>query len=98
VHSTKSFFSRIASTPWRDRPETGSWHYADIEVTSTGYDAARDCPNDAVVTQVQRDAAIVGDKTLAKPHFEDLTVAIVELVKKKGQPNQGCPSQGVRTR
>ena len=52
----------------RDRPETGPWHYVDIEITYAGYDASRDCPNDAcVVAQVQKDAIIVGDRTLTQP-------------------------------
>jgi hypothetical protein len=39
-----------------------------IEITSAGYDAARDCPNEAcVVAQVQEDAAIVRDKAPALP-------------------------------
>lgn len=48
----------------RDRPETGPWHYVDIEIGSTGYDAARDCPNDnCVVAQIVKDEALIADKT-----------------------------------
>ena len=44
------------------------WHYVNIKIMNTGYDAARDCQNDAcVVAQIQKDAAIVGDRTLAQP-------------------------------
>jgi hypothetical protein len=52
----------------RGRPETAPWHYVDIEITSSGYDAARDCADEGcVVAQAQKDAVIVGDKTLARP-------------------------------
>jgi hypothetical protein len=71
----------------RDRPETGPWHYVDIEITSAGYDAARDCPNDAcVVAQVQRDAAIVGDRTLAQPVRAEALNFLIHFVGDMHQP------------
>lgn len=71
----------------RDRPETGPWHYVNIEITSAGYDAARDCPNDAcVVAQVQRDAAIVGDKTLAHPVRAEALRFLIHFVGDLHQP------------
>jgi len=64
--STMADVSTWADKIRRDRLETGPWHYANIQITSAGYDAARDCPNDAcVVAQFQKDAAIVSGKTLA---------------------------------
>src|SRR5690242_2941238 len=65
--------SMVTASTWADeirptRQETRPWHYVDIEITSSGYDAARDCPNDAcVVAQVKRDVAIIGNRWLAKP-------------------------------
>jgi hypothetical protein len=45
-----------------DRPETGAWHYVNIELGSGGYKAARDCPGgDCVVAQINRDTAILSD-------------------------------------
>src|SRR5690349_2181171 len=31
------------------RRETAPWHYVNIEIDSSGYDAVRDCPDDACV-------------------------------------------------
>ena len=43
-----------------DRPETAAWHYVNIEIGSSGYNAARDCPGgNCVVAQINRDAAIL---------------------------------------
>jgi hypothetical protein len=37
------------------RPETARWHYVDIPLDAAGYDAARDCPQNAcVVAQIER--------------------------------------------
>ena len=71
----------------RERPETAPWHYVDIEITSDGYDAARDCPNDAcVVAQVQKDAAIVGDKMLAEPVRAEALRFLIHFVGDLHQP------------
>src|SRR5690349_10165476 len=40
----------VTASTWADeirptRPETRRWHYVNIELNSTAYDAARDCPN-----------------------------------------------------
>ena len=44
-----------------DRPDTAPWHYVNIPIGSSGYDAARDCPKgDCVVGQIARDIRIVG--------------------------------------
>src|ERR1022692_1386548 len=44
----------IRASTWADeirpsRPQTAPWHYVNIEITSTGYGAASDCPNVACV-------------------------------------------------
>jgi hypothetical protein len=71
----------------RYRPETAPWHYVDIEITSAGYDAASDCPNDAcVVAQVQREVAIVGDKTLAQPVRAEALRFLIHFVGDVHQP------------
>jgi hypothetical protein len=61
-----------AST-WADyirlsRPDTAPWHYVNIEISASGYNAATDCPADnCVVAQVQKDARLVADRQLATP-------------------------------
>jgi hypothetical protein len=45
-----------------DRPDTGPWHYVNIELGSGGYNAARDCPGgNCVVAQINRDIAVLSD-------------------------------------
>src|SRR5205085_6268675 len=46
------------------RPETALWHFVDIPLSAPAYDAARDCVGgNCVVAQIQRFAAILGDRT-----------------------------------
>jgi hypothetical protein len=46
--------------------ETAPWHFVDIPLSASGYNASRDCAGDAcVVAQIQHFAAILGDKTAA---------------------------------
>jgi hypothetical protein len=59
----------------------------DIEITSAGYNAARDCPNDAcVVTQVRKDTAIVGDRALAQPVRAEALRFLIHFVGDLHQP------------
>jgi len=79
--------STWADTIRRDRPETAPWHYVDIEITSAGYDAARNCPNDAcVVAQIQKDTSMVGDKTLAQPVRAEALRFLIHFVGDLHQP------------
>lgn len=77
---------------WADeiRPErrgTAPWHFVDIEIDSSGYDAARDCANnDCVVAQVTRDALIIGDKSLAKPVRAEALRFLIHFVGDETQP------------
>lgn len=85
--STMADVSTWADKIRRGRPETGPWHYVNIEITSAGYDAPRDCPNDAcVVAQVQRDAAIVSDRTLAQPVRAEALRFLIHFVGDLHQP------------
>ncbi|MDR3499931.1 MAG: S1/P1 nuclease [Parvibaculum sp.] len=71
----------------RVRPETAPWHYVDIEIASAGYDPARDCPNDAcVVAQIQKDAVIIGDKSLAQPVRAEALRFLIHFVGDVHQP------------
>jgi hypothetical protein len=51
------------------RPETARWHYVNIPLTATAYDAARDCQpspqGDCILAAIDRFAAILADR--AKP-------------------------------
>ena len=82
----------IQTSTWADeirpnRPETAPRHYANIEITSTGYDAARDCPNDdCVVGQVERDARIIGDPAISKPVRADALRFLIHFVGDMHQP------------
>lgn len=69
------------------RKETGPWHYVDIPITADGYDAARDCKDDAcVVAQITREIAIVKDKTLAKPVRAEALKFLIHFVGDIHQP------------
>jgi nuclease S1 len=59
----------IAST-WADeirpsRHETGPWHYVNIPISSNGYDATRNCPdNNCVIAQIKADKDRIADPHL----------------------------------
>jgi S1/P1 Nuclease len=45
------------------QPETGPWHYVDIPVNTSSFDAARDCPNgNCVVAKIEEFARILANK------------------------------------
>lgn len=47
----------------RYRRETAPWHYVDIEITSQGYNAQRDChEGNCVVAQIGKDIRVLGDR------------------------------------
>src|SRR5580692_10642005 len=69
------------------RHETSPWHYVDIEIDSTGYDPARDCPTgDCVVAQIERDERIVGDRSLAMPVRAEALKFLIHFVGDLHQP------------
>jgi len=82
----------IGVSTWADeirpsRPETAPWHYVDIESTSPGYDAARDCPDSAcVVAQIERDAKIIGDPAISKPIRAEALRFLIHFVGDLHQP------------
>ncbi len=70
-----------------DRPDTAPWHYVNIPVGSSGYNAARDCPqDDCVVGQIERDIRIVGDRSLAKPIRAEALRFLIHFVGDVHQP------------
>jgi hypothetical protein len=85
--TTMADISTWADKIRRDRPETAPWHYVNIEITSAGCDAARDCPDDAcVVAQVQRDTAVVGNRTLAQSVRAEALRFLIHFVGDLHQP------------
>ncbi|HET7084403.1 MAG TPA: S1/P1 nuclease [Rhizomicrobium sp.] len=60
----------VHDSSWADeirdrRPETARWHYVDIPLGASGYDARRDCPRqDCVVAQIENDFHVLGDSRL----------------------------------
>ena len=81
-----------AVSTWADeirdqRPGTGRWHYVDIEITSAGYDPARDCPGgNCVVAQIARDERLVADTRLAKPARAEALRFLIHFVGDLHQP------------
>jgi hypothetical protein len=69
------------------RKDTGPWHYVDIPITADGYDTARDCKDDAcVVAQINREVAVLKDKTLAKPVRAEALKFLIHFVGDIHQP------------
>ncbi|HEY6515570.1 MAG TPA: S1/P1 nuclease [Steroidobacteraceae bacterium] len=69
------------------RPETGRWHYVDIEISAKGYDAARDCPGgDCVVAQILKDERLVADSRLATPARAEALRFLIHFVGDLHQP------------
>lgn len=71
----------------RDRPDTAPWHYVNIPIGSSGYNAARDCPQaDCVVGQIERDIRIVGDPSIAKSVRAEALKFLIHFVGDVHQP------------
>ena len=82
----------IAEADWADeirdrRPETARWHYVNIPVSATGYDARRDCRSgDCVVAQIGRDLAVLGNPGLPRPRRAEALRFLIHLVADIHQP------------
>lgn len=71
----------------RDRPATGPWHYVNIPVTETRYDAAKYCKDgDCVVGALERQIALLGDRTRPKAERAEALKWVVHLVGDLHQP------------
>jgi hypothetical protein len=88
--SLAQHLDQIAS--WPDavrpfRPETAPWHFVDIPLSVPGYDANRDCVGgNCVVAQIQRFAAVLGDRTAAPPARLEALKFLVHFVGDIHQP------------
>jgi hypothetical protein len=82
----------MEASTWADeirlkRPDTARWHFADIPVEATNYDARRDCRNgDCVVAQIEKDARIVGDRQLVPPVRAEALRFLIHFVGDLHQP------------
>ena len=69
------------------RRDTAPWHYVNIEITASGYNATTDCPaEDCVVAQVEKDARIIADHQLAKPVRAEALRFLIHFVGDLHQP------------
>lgn len=77
-------------------PETAPWHFVDIPLLASGYDANRDCKNEAcVVAQIQHFAAVLADKTAAPSDRLTALKFVVHFVGDIHQPLH-CEDNGDR--
>jgi hypothetical protein len=82
----------IHDANWADevreqRPETGRWHYVDIPLGATGYDARRDCrAGDCVVAQIDKDHRVLADAHAPRPARAEALRFLVHFVGDIHQP------------
>ncbi len=81
-----------AVSTWADeirdeRPETERWHFVDIEISTAGYDAARDCPGgNCVVAQIRKDERLVAEARLPSPARAEALRFLIHFVGDIHQP------------
>ena len=69
------------------RRETAPWHYVNIEIDSNGYNAARDCPDDAcVVAQIEHEEKVIGDTSISKPIRAEALRFLIHFIGDLHQP------------
>jgi S1/P1 Nuclease len=69
------------------RKETGPWHYVDIPLEADGYDAARDCVNDAcIVTKIPHFTHILADASASPQDRLEALKWVVHFVGDISQP------------
>jgi hypothetical protein len=82
----------VEAASWADdirhsRRDTGSWHYVDIPISASGYDAKRDCPqNDCILAQIEREMSILRDKRLAPPVRTEALKFLIHFIGDIHQP------------
>jgi hypothetical protein len=71
----------------QDRPETGPWHYVNIPVDATGYDAARDGKNgNNVIDAINKFEKVLGDPTAPLPERAEALKFVVHFCGDIHQP------------
>lgn len=82
----------VADANWADeirdqRPETSRWHYVNIPVRASGYEARRDCPmGDCIVARIGREMAVLANRKLAPAHRAEALRFVIHLVGDLHQP------------
>ncbi len=80
----------VASVPdWLGRalPDTKPWHYVNIELSSPGYDAGRDCPSgDCIVAAIARFEDVLRDRHAAKSARAEALMWLIHLLGDLHQP------------
>ena len=88
----ESLSAMIAASTYADeirpnRRETAPWHYVNIEIDSNGYNAARDCPDDAcVVAQIEHEESVIGDASISKPIRAEALRFLIHFIGDLHQP------------
>jgi hypothetical protein len=69
------------------RRETASWHFVDIPISASGYDASRDCPHgDCVVEKTEELVAKLADRSLPPQQRLEALKFVVHFVGDLHQP------------
>jgi len=88
----ESLSAMVAASTYADeirpaRRETAPWHYVNIEIDSNGYNAARDCPDDAcVVAQIKHEEQLIGDASISKPIRAEALRFLIHFIGDLHQP------------
>ena len=69
------------------RRDTSGWHYVDIPLQASGYDARRDCPRqDCVVAQIENDRRVLADRRLSDSVHAEALRFLIHFVADVHQP------------
>jgi hypothetical protein len=73
---------------WRSkRPETGPWHFVNIPLQASTYDAERDCPNgDCIIAAIVRFQKVLADRNQSRSARTEALIFLVHLVGDLHQP------------
>lgn len=84
---TMASVSSWADQERRTRPETGPWHYIDIEITSAHLDMARDCPKgDCVIAKIADFRKALADPSTPAPARREALLFLIHFVGDMHQP------------
>jgi hypothetical protein len=86
-HSHLDEISSWADDVRTQRPETAPWHFVDIPLEATGYDAGRDCKNDdCVVARIGSFEKVLADKSAMPNDRREALKWVVHFVGDVHQP------------